>query len=226
MSYDENSTERYQKTIKICDQELRVANNPIIYDIGGYGALLEVIREKYCHTNLMDMSSPDLNTKNLNIKDDSSDIIFLCEVIEHLYDPDQVIRECHRCLKDEGILVLTTPNLCSWFNRILLVFGCFPLNMDISCQLRYTGKRDILSKVPFNIGIFNPLFDVHIRLYTVDTLKILLEEWGFEITDISGYTVSNSTHHKINNLLGFVNKIFGKFPTFAQGLIIKAKAVK
>jgi predicted SAM-dependent methyltransferase len=51
--------------------------------------------------------------KSLPFEDDSVDAIYLEEVIEHL--PRKLapglIQECHRCLKDGGVLRLTTPDL-------------------------------------------------------------------------------------------------------------------
>jgi hypothetical protein len=87
------------------------------------------------------------------------------------------------------------------------------------------GKRDVLNKKPVSGVKFNPLFDVHVRLYTVSTLKILLHEWGFDVESSIGYVVSDSTNHRINLLLAMVNRFFINSPSFAQGLVIKARAV-
>jgi hypothetical protein len=103
--------------------------------------------------------------------------------------------------------------------------GYFPANMDISCQLRYSGKRDILAKKPVSGLSFNPLFDVHVRLYTLGTLDLLLQEWGFKISDKCGYVVSESSNHRIGYSLDKVNRFFGRFPSLAQGLVLKARAV-
>ena len=42
------------------------------------------------------------------------DAITLFEVIEHLREPLPLLRECHRVLKPDGILVLSTGNTASW----------------------------------------------------------------------------------------------------------------
>jgi len=185
-----------------------------------------MLEKEFGFRNVYDLSSTDLNSIPLELQDESADVVFLCEVIEHLYNPDLVMRECRRVLKKGGFIVLTTPNLTSWFNRILLVCGYFPFNMDISCELRYSGKKDILHKKPVDRSAnFNPLFDVHVRLYTVSTLKLLLEENGFRVSESRGYWLSKSSNFKIGGLLDFVNRIFSKFPTLAQGIIITAEAV-
>ncbi len=223
--YLENSVERFQETMKILEPEFSRLKDPVIYDIGGYGYLTGLIKKKTGFARVYDVSCADLNTLQLEVEDGSADVVLLCEVIEHLYNPDAVMRECRRILKKGGALVLTTPNLSSWFNRILLVLGFFPMNQDISCRLRVSGRRDILSKRPMPDADFNPLFDVHVRLYNIRTLELLMEEWGFRPAGAASYIVWDSSHHKISALLGLANRFFGRFPTLAQGLIVKAAAV-
>ena len=44
----------------------------------------------------------------------SFDTVTLFEVIEHLREPRPLLAECHRILKPEGMLVLSTGNTASW----------------------------------------------------------------------------------------------------------------
>ena len=46
---------------------------------------------------------------NLPFDDASFDTVLLGEVVEHLIDPAPVVREARRVLRDDGVLVLTTP---------------------------------------------------------------------------------------------------------------------
>lgn len=48
-------------------------------------------------------------------------IIIAAAVIEHLKHPETAIRECHRVLKENGFLVLTTPH--PFFDRIAVLLG-------------------------------------------------------------------------------------------------------
>lgn len=48
-------------------------------------------------------------TDKIPIEDSSVDCITMLAVIEHLDFPLQIIRECCRILKDDGILIMTTP---------------------------------------------------------------------------------------------------------------------
>ena len=55
------------------------------------------------------------------------------EVIEHLYNSDLVLSEIYRVLKkgDNGILILSTPNLSSWISRLALFMGYQPFSHDV-----------------------------------------------------------------------------------------------
>jgi len=50
------------------------------------------------------------NAENLHFDNNSFDIIVACAVIEHVDNPNKMLSECHRVLKKNGILIITTPN--------------------------------------------------------------------------------------------------------------------
>ncbi len=49
------------------------------------------------------------DARNLPFKENSFDRILLMEVLEHIPDPSVVPQEIHRCLKEGGLLFLSTP---------------------------------------------------------------------------------------------------------------------
>lgn len=68
---------------------------------------LRMARQKYLEENL-EFKHGD--AEKIGLEDDSADIITSFETIEHLDDPKQFLREIKRVLKDNGLLILSTPN--------------------------------------------------------------------------------------------------------------------
>ena len=65
----------------------------------------------------------DVDKDPLLCEDDSADFITALDIIEYLINSDNLLRESKRCLKKGGHLLITTPKLALWYNRILLLFG-------------------------------------------------------------------------------------------------------
>lgn len=55
--------------------------------------------------------------------DNSFDVVFLGDVIEHVTDPRDFVRACARVLTDTGVLAISTPNLdCFWSRSTFLLY--------------------------------------------------------------------------------------------------------
>lgn len=50
------------------------------------------------------------NAERLGFKDDSFDIVVCTEVLEHLPNPNETLKEIYRVLKLGGVAIITTPN--------------------------------------------------------------------------------------------------------------------
>jgi 2-polyprenyl-3-methyl-5-hydroxy-6-metoxy-1,4-benzoquinol methylase len=61
-------------------------------------------------------------------------------VIEHPCDLDAALLEISRVVKRNGKLVLTTPNLAYWVNRLLLSSGTHPIFPEVSVHVEL-GRR-------------------------------------------------------------------------------------
>ncbi len=85
------------------------------------------------------------------------DIVIISEVIEHLFDPEIVLKKIWSILNENGIMILTTPNFLVWTNRIRFLFSIF----------------NYKSEGMFDYG--------HIRWFTHSSLKQLLLRTGFII---------------------------------------------
>lgn len=152
----------------------------------------------------------DLNKEELPFADGSFDLITAFEVIEHLVNTDNLISEAWRVLKEEKIFILTTPNLASWVNRLLLLFGFLPFHYRVSPK-RTCEKRPLQS----SSGRV-----AHVRLYTLKTLRKHIESYGFRIIKVSGIDMGYTTS---NPLIRFFNWFLSKRKSLAGGLLIVAK---
>ncbi len=119
----------------------------------------------------------DLN-QPLPLGDDSIDVVHAGELIEHLYSPDAFLRECRRVLRPDGHLVVTTPNLCAWYNRVLFPLGVLPIFYEISAESTQYG-------VGFLRGLKQSDQPVgHIRVMNHSGLVEILEANGFDVVDM------------------------------------------
>ena len=171
-----------------------------ILDVGGgIGATLHVM-SRYVRINeaySIDLYVPPLEVQNQlsNIKflkgsaydltktfgSNYFDVVILIDVIEHLFDPDAAIAEIKSVLKSNGVLVVTTPNLSSFVNRLLLLLGYQPLGTEVSTR-KYYGRP---KKYNLREGVAG-----HIRVFTFKALNEFLEDNGFRI--LASYTVINN----------------------------------
>lgn len=135
------------------------------------------------------------------------------EVIEHLLNPDYMLREVHRVLKDDGIFLISTPNLASWVNRLILLLGYQPYNAEVSTE--------ILAGVPWKAYSFTKPSG-HIRPFTLRGLRELLEYHGFHIIKVVGVPGVYPKHV----LFQLLDKLFAKRPSLAQRLIVLARKSK
>jgi len=106
--------------------------------------------------------------ERLPFRSETFDSVLLTEVIEHIFDPVSLLKEIHRVLKDEGIIVCSVPNSSFILNRLSFLFT--GLINDCTAQDRLVG----------NI----PNINEHIRIVPPKLLKRLLIDSGFSISKI------------------------------------------
>jgi len=122
------------------------------------------------------------------------DVVFAGEVIEHLLDDVRFIKECKENLKDDGLLILTTPNLVFGVNRILMLLGRMPM----------------FAFAPY-----------HYRIYNKKVLEGVVLAGGLRMVDLTSSHILFSTRR---NKFGRIFEILGDFfPSIGAHLIICAK---
>jgi 2-polyprenyl-3-methyl-5-hydroxy-6-metoxy-1,4-benzoquinol methylase len=81
-------------------------------------------------------------------------------------DTDKFIIEMKRILKPDGLLFLTTPNIAALKNRLRLLFGKYPYNLEY--KLGGAG---------------------HVHIYNKTKLKEQLEEHGLKVIRFYGINI-------------------------------------
>jgi SAM-dependent methyltransferase len=74
----------------------------------GYGVDFTNAAKKYCPK--AKLFQADIENDGMPFEDDYFDVIFSKSVIEHFYDPDILIKECKRCLKPGGKIIVMAPS--------------------------------------------------------------------------------------------------------------------
>ncbi|MEM4474678.1 MAG: methyltransferase domain-containing protein, partial [Candidatus Bathyarchaeia archaeon] len=147
--------------------------------------------------------------EELPFADNSFDVCTMLDVIEHLENPDHAIKEAYRVLKRGGFLILTTPNLASWCNRILLLLRKPVLGIDLSTEWRYE----------YPLGI-KQVISGHRRLYTFDSLKRLLSLYGFQVVKSKGYPQVSKPVKGFMHFIHVLDKLFARRTTTAANFLI------
>jgi SAM-dependent methyltransferase len=135
----------------------------------------------------------DIDKNPYPFPNDYFDAVFAGEVLEHLNDPDHFFEEIHRILRKRGTLVLTTPNLAAWHNRIALMLGFQPFGLDNSWRHANAGKMYSYSHDKKLAAGYKretkiaPANNRHQKLYTRRALKSILELYNFHILQCQGY---------------------------------------
>ncbi|MCA9405721.1 MAG: glycosyltransferase, partial [Candidatus Omnitrophica bacterium] len=88
-----------------------------IHDMGFAVTAADMKRDRFKHLDVIQFQNVNLD-QPLPFDDDSFDYIFFLEVVEHLKNPYQVVKEISRILKPEGILILSTPNILNLRSRL------------------------------------------------------------------------------------------------------------
>jgi SAM-dependent methyltransferase len=117
-------------------------------------------------------------TRGLPYPDGGFDCVTLGEVIEHVPEPDRLLCDIRRVLAPGGWLVLTTPNLVCWANRVLVPVGVQPLFTETSSRVTLGRRCRALGQGSRAQG--------HLKIFTHRSLAEILELHGFEVHERHG----------------------------------------
>lgn len=126
----------------------------IVYGLDISEANIEKALSKGIKAQLHDVENP------FPFADNFFDVVVCSELLEHLFFPEKVLKECYRVLKSSGTFIVTVPNLYCLRNRLSILIGRGHNFVEYSRDqghIRFFslyGMSDILKKIGFRIRHF------------------------------------------------------------------------
>lgn len=181
------------------------------FKVDVYGMELSKTAIKMAKSNGIKVKKGDLNNR-WPYKSSFFDYVVSSQVIEHIMDTDNFITESIRTLKKGGYFYVSTPNLASWFNRLIFLFGYQPFFTEISNKDKTLGLKFTQSLTQNRAPLG------HIRVFTLRGLVDLLEYHGFEIVAKYGGEIIY-----LPRFMKPFDKFFAYFPSLSSDLFVVAR---
>jgi SAM-dependent methyltransferase len=182
-------------------EDLRDSLSPIVgepieqlLDIGcGYGGLPALVGEyvsaKQVHgldidrrveqeakSKNVDVVIQDADEQGLPYSDGQFDMVMTLGMMDYLVSFDRLIREINRVSPTGGWVLVTLPNLGSWHNRLALLMGYQPRDVEISAEILPGIARGYAGEEPAG----------HIHIPTLRAFTELMTYHGFEAARVTG----------------------------------------
>lgn len=192
-----------------------------ILDVGcGFGGLTRVVGDEIGATELAGVDIDpsvvsegetkgvaieicDVEEKPLPYEDEYFDFVMSLGMMDYLPTFDGVLSEIRRVLKPGGYALLSLPNLGSWNNRLALLLGYQPRDVELS-------ERRV-------VGVFPYYRDRtptgHLHTPTVRAFNELMDVHGFDKTRVTG---ASWTNRDVLGPLAAFDRLLAMRPTLAK----------
>lgn len=140
------------------------------------------------------------------------DVVLGIQIIEHVFNTDNFFVESNRVLKKGGILIISTPNLAAWYNRIIFLLGYQPFFTEVSTVDKTLGL-DFTRKLTSNRETLG-----HVRVFTSRALEDILTMYEFGVVKKIGGAISY-----LPLVMKPFDAFFANFPSLASDLILIAR---
>ena len=100
------------------------------------------------------------NVKRIKLPKNHFDLIMFNDVLDHILNPDEVLRHFRQFLKPGGRIIVVLPNIASWNIRLYHLIGKY--------DYKESGILDL----------------THFHAYTLRTAKNLIKESGYHVVKV------------------------------------------
>jgi SAM-dependent methyltransferase len=167
-----------------------------------YGVDIDVKRLMVAKDRLNAVEKVDLELDMLPFPNNFFDLVCSFGVLEHLRFFDNSIKESCRVLKNGGLLLVSIPNLADWVNRLRLLLGLQPRNVQVSQYYGYGGID-------------------HIHSCTLRMLEELSVKYGF--TPLRSYGAK--AVYRSKKILEILDIVFAKRPSLSIRFFLLARKI-
>lgn len=123
---------------------------------------------------------------DMNLPNDTFDVVSLWDVLEHTTDPKKVLQECHRVLKKGGLLIVNYPDIASLPSRAMGKKWVFLLSIHL-----YYFTPGTIQKLLKDTGFVPLKFRSHWQSLELGYIFLRMKpyiawaaNWGIKISEI------------------------------------------
>ena len=162
--------------------------------------------KSYLAQTQVSLKPVDICSQPLPYDDSLFDVVVFSETIEHISPTivPAILKEISRVLRQDGIVIISSPNLAAWQNRWRLMRG--KSFFDEALPLEGAG------------GTY-----AHIRLYTANEIASLLKHFGMKTIGVKYLKFGINNQPPLKKTI--YNFIYRACPSLAPDLIMYAKKV-
>ena len=201
---------RMKDVLRHLPQRIQEDKKDAFLDIGcGRGLLLECFKKQgwqVAGTQLSETASLACERQHgvkvhrgelpeLKLESDSFRAIVLYHVLEHIDKPFDYLKEAHRLLRSDGLLVIEVPDASSLGSRLL-------------------GSRNFCFDFPHHLFFFTP-----------STLRAALGRVGFSVSGSTRFSLEYTPYTTLQNLLNFLpgmpNRLYRSLMKNAEGVRLR-----